>query len=263
MKGKYDILWKGMLERVFDDFLRFVFPDADRRFDMKKGFTYLDKEMERLYQQPDGGTDTRFLDKLVKVYMIDGKQKYLLVHVEVQGSYDKTFTARMFRYFYRVYDKYDGQPILPVAIFTGEGGKWMGNRFHLEDDGMQLTYQFKTLDIKDFTEEELKASDNPFAGVLLAAKGIFDFIYNYVLFDKPEYNLIFKEQIDEITGKPNTMDIIEQVAEIRVEEAQEKAVNAFLSNTEFSVEKIAQLLDVPVSFVKKVKENLQPKLQGK
>ena len=31
MKGKYDILWKGMLERVFDDFLRFVFPNADRR----------------------------------------------------------------------------------------------------------------------------------------------------------------------------------------------------------------------------------------
>jgi len=102
MKGKYDILWKGMLERVFDDFLRFVFSNADRRFDMQKGFTYLDKEMERLYQHPEEETNTRFLDKLVKVYTTDGKEKYLLVHVEVQGSYDNTFTARMFRYFYYV-----------------------------------------------------------------------------------------------------------------------------------------------------------------
>src|ERR1700678_1449755 len=104
MKAKYDILWKGMLERVFDDFLRFVFPDADLRFDMKKGFTYLDKELAMLYPNPDDGTDTRFVDKLVRVYTLDGKEKFLLVHVEVQGNYDKTFTARMFKYFYRVYD---------------------------------------------------------------------------------------------------------------------------------------------------------------
>jgi hypothetical protein len=102
MKGKYDILWKGMLERVFDDFLRFVFQKADRWFNMKKGFTYLDKELAELNPHPDEASDTKFVDKLVKVYTRSGKEKYLLVHVEVQGNYDKTFTERMFKYFYYV-----------------------------------------------------------------------------------------------------------------------------------------------------------------
>jgi len=170
MKEKYDILWKGMLERVFGDFLRFVFPDADQRFDMRKGFTYLDKELAMLYPNPEEGADTRFVDKLVQVYALDGKEKFLLVHLEVQGNYDKTFTTRMFKYFYRVYDYYNQRPVLPVAVFSGEGGKWMGNRFHLEEDGMSLTYTFKTLDIADYTEKELRASDNSFAGVMLVAK---------------------------------------------------------------------------------------------
>jgi len=74
----------------------------------------------------------------------------------------------------------------------------------------------------------------------------------------------FNKEIDQLTGKKNTMDIIEQVAQIRAEEAlekgreegNEKAVKLLLANTEFSADKIAELVGVPVSFVKKVKENL-------
>jgi hypothetical protein len=31
----YDTLWKGLLEDIFDDFLRFFFPQADEIFDFK------------------------------------------------------------------------------------------------------------------------------------------------------------------------------------------------------------------------------------
>jgi hypothetical protein len=37
---------------------------------------------------------------------------------------------------------------------------------------MSLNYEFYTLDNNDYTEAEPKGSDNPFAGVLLAAKGL-------------------------------------------------------------------------------------------
>lgn len=63
------------------------------------------------------------------------------------------------------------------------------------------------------------------------------------------------------------MGIIEQLAEIKAEEAtaeaREKFVKRLLTNTEFSVNKIAELVEVPASFVKKVKANLRPKLQRK
>jgi hypothetical protein len=65
------------------------------------------------------------------------------------------------------------------------------------------------------------------------------------------------------------MDIIEQVAEIKAKKAreegrkegeekvrmtQEKSVRAFLDNTEFSVEKIAELVGMPIAFVEKIKQ---------
>lgn len=71
------------------------------------------------------------------------------------------------------------------------------------------------------------------------------------------------------------MGIIEQWAEIKAEEAlekgreegreegNEKAVKLLLDNTEFSMRKIAELVGVSVSFVKKVKANLSPALQVK
>jgi hypothetical protein len=61
----------------------------------------------------------------------------------------------------------------------------------------------------------------------------------------------------------NTTGIIEQLAEIRAEEARKagdkKAVKLFLSNTEFSTEKIASPAGVSESFVKRVKGKMQSK----
>jgi len=37
MRRKNDQLWKGMIEEVFDDLLRFIFPVADQVFDMQRG----------------------------------------------------------------------------------------------------------------------------------------------------------------------------------------------------------------------------------
>jgi hypothetical protein len=73
-----DILWKDILELVFDDLLRFVFQEADQIFDLKKGFTFLDKELAEMYPEPEKATDTRFVDQLVKVYRRDGKEEWVL-----------------------------------------------------------------------------------------------------------------------------------------------------------------------------------------
>ena len=72
------------------------------------------------------------------------------------------------------------------------------------------------------------------------------------------------KQVDQITGKKNTMGIIEQLAEIKAEEAMAKgrleekknSVKALLNNTKFSVNRIAFILGVSVPFVKKVKGSL-------
>src|SRR3979411_2858784 len=106
MRRKNDILWKGMMEEIFDDLLCFIFPKAHEIIDMDHGFDFLDKELGEMYPEPNKASDTRFVDKLVKVHLLNGQEKWILIHIEVQGYPDPLFPERMFRYFYRILDRY-------------------------------------------------------------------------------------------------------------------------------------------------------------
>jgi hypothetical protein len=306
MRHDKDVLWKGLLEWVFDDLLRFVFPNAENVFDMQKGFGFLDKELAELYPEPEKESDTRVVDKLAKVFRKGGGEEWVLIHVEAQGetkSEDRLlFAERMFRYFYRCLDSYR-RPVAAIALFTGPDARRMPDSYKYEFLETRLHYEYSKLCILDYSDQELGESGNPFAWVVLAAKkallqgknldnallkgklfifrklcegGIFEkqklqailtFLDNYVRFEDPEYNRKFRDEIDKITDKKNTMDIFEQVAEWRREEGREeglmegleKAVKGLLAKTEFSVDKIASLLDIPVSFVEKVKQGSQAK----
>ena len=63
-----DLLWKATLEELFDDFLRFFYPEADELFDLNRGFEYLDKELEQLFPTDDENYAPRYVDKLVKEF---------------------------------------------------------------------------------------------------------------------------------------------------------------------------------------------------
>ena len=83
---KSDILWKVIIEEVFPDLLRFIYSDANDEYNMERGFEFLDKELAELNPQPDEEKDSRFADKLVKVYHRNGVEEWVLLHVEVQGD---------------------------------------------------------------------------------------------------------------------------------------------------------------------------------
>jgi len=89
------------------------------------------------------------------------------------------------------------------------------------------------------------------------------FLNNYRAFKKSETNRKFMEQTDVIFEKKNTMGVIEQLAEIRHqegrEEEREEFVRSLLANTEFSSAKIAELVKVPVTVVRKIKKSLSSK----
>jgi hypothetical protein len=50
----------------------------------------------------DAEIGKRLADVLVKVFLKDGSEKWLLIHIEVQGYYEKEFGRRMFIYNYRI-----------------------------------------------------------------------------------------------------------------------------------------------------------------
>jgi hypothetical protein len=253
MRHNDDILWKVVLEEVFDDFLRFIYPDAESVYDLERGFEFLDKELAEMYPEPEKEKDTRFADKLVKVYHRDGGEEWVLLHIEIQGDTSKwrEFPERMFRYFYRILDRHR-RPVSAVAVFTGLHGKMMPDHYRYTQRDTQLLYQYRTISILDYKDEELEKSDNPFAQVVLASKvalfegripeselldqkvfiasrllrrgfskrkvqAIFTFLEGCILFEDPKMNRTFRERIQS-QDKDNIMGIEEYLKSVGREE---------------------------------------------
>jgi len=164
-----DILWKSILEDIFDDFLRFFFPNADGLFQLGRGFEYLDKELEQLFPPESDNYATRYVDKLVKVYCRSGTEAWLLVHVEVQGYRDESFADRMFTYYYRIWDKYR-QPVTAFAILTDECKHFLPGQFEQACLGTSLSFRFNSFKVLDQSDDELAGSNNPFAQVIQTVK---------------------------------------------------------------------------------------------
>lgn len=295
MQHNKDILWKGVLQWVLDDLLRFVFPNADQVFDFQKKFGYLDKELAELNPGPGKKTDVRSVDNLVKVFRKDGGEEWILIHIEVQ---DRTkakdrplFPERMFRYYYRCFDRHH-KSVVAIAIFCGPDGKKFKGTYTHEFMNTRVQYDYNTLSILDYSDKELEESKNPFAWVVLTAKkalltgknidkkllegklfifrklhenGIFEkeklrailkFLDKYILFENRQTNRIFEKELNKITGKKNTMDIL---SEMYAEKKTLVVVKNLLTKTTHSIEEIAALADVSIDFVKEVKKKLRKK----
>jgi hypothetical protein len=196
----------------------------------------------------------------------------------------------MYTYFYRIRDRYPGRLVSALAIFTGENGNRMPGKYSYEYRGTRLTYEYPTVSILDYSDEELDKSSNPFAQVVVAAKmrlqegkvpedellnnkllaarkltekgfgmekirAIFNFLRNYVLFEKPETNRKFDKLFKE-TDKTSVMNTVEYLKMEGKEEAAAAFVENLLKGSDFVVEKIASLANVSVEFVIKVKNQL-------
>jgi predicted transposase YdaD len=253
-----DILWKATLEDLFDDFLRFFYPEADELFDLEKGFEYLDKELDQLFPPEADNYAPRYVDKLVKVFTKTGKEEWILIHVEVQGYTDQDFARRMFQYYYRILDKYD-KPITAFAIFADSNKSFHPKYYEREFLGTRVYYAFNTYKIIDQADEELEASNNPFAMAVLSAKlalshsklddqQLFDLAYNlarrlltkqmpkekirkvmsflryYLHFENPQMFANFTKEITILTERKITMGIEEFLLDRAEKKGIEKGI---------------------------------------
>ncbi len=162
-----DELWKGVIEDLAEDFLRYFFSDVIHLIDFQKGVDFLDKELIRLF--PGGLSSVRHADKLMKIWLKDGGEHWVLIHVEVQGYDDPNFAFRMFQYAYRIRDRFR-RKVTALAIYTG-----LNQRFHFSEYresfwGADLRYRFRSFSVIRHTSEELLRSDNVIGIVLEAVR---------------------------------------------------------------------------------------------
>jgi predicted transposase/invertase (TIGR01784 family) len=250
-----DMLWKGLIEDLFPEFLQFFYPQAKGVIDKRTSFEFLDKELQDLFPSSDTNGPPKFVDKLVRARTHAKEEEWILVHIEIQGYREQNFPERMFKYYYRIRDRYD-RPVTAIAIFTG-------SRVNVVDEykdgclGTEISYKYNVYDIWQLNEEDLKRDSNPFALIILAArtallKGrvndeelitqhtwlfealeakkvpqrkkmiIWAFLVNCVQFAAPETYRIFDKQLETITGKNNPMGVIEMLEERGLEKGLQK-----------------------------------------
>ena len=171
----FDEAWKKVIERFFPQLLRFFVPNLYEDVDFSKGVSFLDKEMEQLSIRSVKGA--KYVDKLVKVHLKaclelmrrDGKEQWILVHIEVQGYPDEEFSERMFRYFYKIFDRH-GKRVVSMAILTGAEGTSQEGRFELKAYGSGVDFRYLTFRLMDYDREKLLNDPNPIAIVVLASQ---------------------------------------------------------------------------------------------
>ena len=65
---------------------------------------------------------------MVKIYLLDGTESWVLIHIEVQGQEEDEFNRRMYTYNYRIFDYYN-RPVASIAVLGGTKEDWRPNHF--------------------------------------------------------------------------------------------------------------------------------------
>ncbi|WP_445638627.1 DUF4351 domain-containing protein [Nostoc sp. DSM 114161] len=156
-----------MLTVYFPEFIQFFFPAAYNEIDWTQQPEFLDKELQEVVADAEIGR--RFADKLVKLYLKNGQEKWVLVHIEVQSQEESDFAARMYTYNYRIYDKYK-RSVASLAILGDERKNWRPSQFSYSLFGCTLNFQFPIIKLIDYQPllSELENDNNPFATVVIA-----------------------------------------------------------------------------------------------
>jgi hypothetical protein len=163
----YDGPWKEVLDFFFEWFMAFFFPQAHAEIDWSRSYETLDKELQKIAPQAEQGR--RVVDKLVKVWLKDGQERWLLIHVEVQTWREGAFAKRMYVYNYRLFDRYD-QEVISLAILADDDIGWRPDQYGYGRWGFRAGIQFPIVKLLDYAPhwQALETNPNPFALVVVA-----------------------------------------------------------------------------------------------
>ena len=166
-QNDYDSPWKEIMEKFFPEFLEFFFPEIHAEIDWQLSYEFLDKEFQQITKDAEQGR--RLVDKLVKVWRKDGQETWVLIHIEIQGAYEKDFPKRMFVYNYRIFDLYD-KPVVSLALLTDANSNWRPDSFEHGLWGSKNYFCFPVVKLIDCLKDpvKLEESSNPFAICTLA-----------------------------------------------------------------------------------------------
>lgn len=162
----YDTAWKEAIDIYFEDFMEFFFPQAHNQIDWERGYENLETELQEIIR--DAETGRRFADKLKKVWLENGQETWLLIHIEIQSQVKTNFAKRMYVYNHRLFDRYDRE-VISFAILGDDSPTWRPKSYTYSRWRFKTRIKFPTVKLLDYQSnwEALEKSHNPFAVVVM------------------------------------------------------------------------------------------------
>ncbi len=167
VRASPDDAWKEALRLYFEPFIAHFFPAIHVEVDWARGYQFLDKELASIGRGHTLGR--RVADKLAQVYLKNGKRRWLLIHLEIQGEPRRRFNERMYVYNYRLFDRFHVKVVSLAVLISERAHEYIG-RYRSEQWGCHVDFQFPVARLREFKQRqaELEASRNPFAVLVLA-----------------------------------------------------------------------------------------------
>ena len=165
--SEFDSPWKEALDRWFAEFLALFLPEAFREIDWSRGVEFLDAELRQVLREAETGS--RLVDRLARVWLLDGTEEWVLIHLEVQSQTEPDFARRLFVCHYRIHDMF-GRPPVTLAVLGDDRAGWRPDGFSYQRWGCEVAFRFPAVKLLDFQNrwDELATSHNPFATVVMA-----------------------------------------------------------------------------------------------
>ncbi len=161
---EHDRLFKELISTFFFDFVKLFLPEVAQYLEMDGPVEFLDKELFT----DVSSKERHYVDILIKV-RFKGSPAFFLIHVENQASHEVNFPRRMFRYFARLYDKYN-LPVYPVVIFSYDAPRLPApDHFSVEfPDKKVLHFEYTVIQLNQLSWRSFVKRDNPVAAALMS-----------------------------------------------------------------------------------------------
>lgn len=197
--------WKGLITTYFPSFIAFFMPDLYEQVDFTRPPEFLEQEFRSALRPLRlSKKGKKITDKLVKVYLKDGTEKWILWHIEIQHTPEPHFSRRIFLYYTLISMRYPDKDIVTLVIFTGKTLPVDFNVYKRECLGTNLYFRYNTYAVINPVEKDLLSSKNIFALAVLANQ------YLLSSEESPNLRLEYKKKVYKLAQKHlSTLDKIE------------------------------------------------------
>ncbi|MEL6491455.1 MAG: DUF4351 domain-containing protein [Cyanobacteria bacterium J06634_6] len=163
----HDRLFKELLSTFFIEFIELFLPEMMAYIE-PESVTFLDKE---LFTDVTAGE--KYETDLLTQVRFKGKPSFFLIHIENQASAEANFGQRIFRYFARLYEKYN-YPVYPIVVFSYDKPKVAApSEFKITfPDFSVLQFNYRVIQLNQLSWRDFLNQKNPVAAALMAKMNI-------------------------------------------------------------------------------------------